>query len=59
MSQKGKTMRRTILLALFLLVPILAVVVKTTGHAGTGGGDTAASEKWEYLASPHFDNGVG
>ena len=43
-------MRRIILLALLLLVAVVAVVVKTTGHAGTGRGDTAATEKWEYLA---------
>jgi hypothetical protein len=52
-------MRRIIVLALLLLVPVLAVVVKTTGHAGTASGDnaatttsgdTAATAKWEYLA---------
>lgn len=43
-------MRRIILLALLLLVAVVAVVVKTTGHAETGRGDTAATEKWEYLA---------
>ena len=43
-------MSRIILLALLLLVPVLAVVVKTTGHAGTGRGDTAVTPKWEYLA---------
>ncbi len=52
-------MRRIILLALLLLAPVVAVVVKTTGHAETGrgdtaaittSGDTAATTKWEYLA---------
>lgn len=43
-------MRRIILLALFLLVPVLAAVVKTPGHAGTGGSDRLATERWEYLA---------
>lgn len=43
-------MRRIILLTLFLLVPVVAAVVKTTGHAGTGRGDTATTQKWEYLA---------
>jgi len=43
-------MRRIILLALLLLVPVVAVLVKTTGHAETGRGDTAATQKWEYLA---------
>jgi hypothetical protein len=43
-------MRRIILLVLLLLVPVLAVVVKTNGHVRTGTGDTAAAEKWEYLA---------
>src|SRR5207245_1067417 len=56
---KGKTMRRIILLALLLLAPVVAVVVKTNGHAGTASGDTtatttsgdtAATQKWEYLA---------
>ncbi|HEY3027522.1 MAG TPA: hypothetical protein VGJ55_15335 [Pyrinomonadaceae bacterium] len=43
-------MRRIIVMALLLLLPVLAVVVKTTGHAGTVGGDTAATPRWEYLA---------
>ena len=43
-------MRLIILLALLLLVPVVAVVVKTTGHAETGRGDTADTQKWEYLA---------
>ncbi len=43
-------MRRRILLALFLLVPIVAAVVKTAGHAGTSKDDTAATQRWEYLA---------
>ncbi len=43
-------MKRIILLALLLLVPVVAVVVKTTGHAETGKSDSAATQKWEYLA---------
>jgi len=43
-------MKRTILLALLLLAPVVAVVMKTNGHAETGRGDTAATQKWEYLA---------
>lgn len=51
-------MRRMIILTLLLLVPVLAVVVKTTGHAGTDSGDTDATQKWEYLAvaGPHTTN---
>jgi hypothetical protein len=54
-------MRRTILLALLLLVPVLAAVVTTTGQDGANAGDKAASEKgdkWEYLvvAGPSSTN---
>lgn len=50
-------MRRIILLALLLLVPILAAVVKTPGHSGTNA-RAVAVEKWEYLAvaSPSTTN---
>ena len=42
-------MKRIFLLALLLLVPVVAAVVKTNGHPETSMGDTAA-DKWEYLA---------
>ncbi len=42
-------MKRTMLLAVLLLVPVSAAVVKTTGQAGTNRNDSA-TEKWEYLA---------
>jgi hypothetical protein len=43
-------MKRIILLALLLLVPIVASVVKTPGQPGTSRRDRLALEKWEYLA---------
>ena len=42
-------MRRTILLALVLLVSGFASVVKTPGQDGAYAGDNSAAEKWEYL----------
>lgn len=43
-------MRRIILVALLLLVPILAAVVKTPGQGGTSRRNRVAPERWEYLA---------
>lgn len=42
-------MKRIILMALLLLVPILVAVVKTPGHADSKA-STVAGTKWEYLA---------
>jgi hypothetical protein len=58
MIEKGKTMRRTIVLALLLLVPVSAAVVKTARRSETSAHDTAATEKWEYLvvAGPSSTN---
>ena len=55
---KEKTMRRTILLAVLLLVPGFASVVKTPGQDSANAGDTTAAEKWEYLvvAGPSSTN---
>ena len=49
MREKGTTMRRTILLALLLLVPVSVAVVKSTGQQEAYARDTAVTEKWEYL----------
>lgn len=46
-------MRRTILLALLLLVSVSVVLLRTKGQAGTAGtkgSDAVANERWEYLA---------
>jgi hypothetical protein len=43
-------MKRTMFLALFLLVTASAAVVRTTGQEGSSAGDTPAGDKWEYLA---------
>jgi hypothetical protein len=42
-------MRRSLLLIVLLLVPILAVVVKTTGQGKHKSSDAVYTEKWEYL----------
>jgi len=42
-------MRRTSLLILLLLVPVLAVVMKTTGQGKTNPHENVATDKWEYL----------
>ena len=51
-------MRRTIVIVLLLVVPVLAAVVKTTGQEGAYAGDKKATEKWEYLsvAGPSSSN---
>ena len=41
-------MKRTMLVALLLLVPVSAAVVKTSGRENPN--DKPAAEKWEYLA---------
>lgn len=41
-------MRRTVPLALFLLILVAALVV-TTGQGGSYAEDNVAAEKWEYL----------
>ena len=43
-------MRRTILLAVLLLVSASAAVVKTAGQREPNSRDNLAAEKWEYLA---------
>jgi hypothetical protein len=47
--EKGKIMRRILLLVLLLLVPVLAVVMKTMGQAKANAHVPEAQEKWEYL----------
>ena len=42
-------MRRTLLLILLLLVPVLAVVMKTMGQGKSNPHERVATEKWEYL----------
>ena len=58
MSEKGKTMRRTIVLTLLLLVPVSVAVVSTAGRSESSASDTVAAEKWEYLvvAGPSSTN---
>ena len=43
-------MKRTILVALLLLAPIGAVVVKTSGQAVPDRAGRTTAERWEYLA---------
>ena len=42
-------MKRTLLLVVLLLIPVLAVVIKTKGQAKTNPHAPVAVEKWEYL----------
>lgn len=58
MNEKGKSISRRLLLALLLLVPVFAVVVKTTGQDGANANDSAANEQWEYMvvAAPSGTN---
>lgn len=51
-------MKRTILVALLLLVPVIAVAVKTTGSGKANRAENAAPDRWEYLAvaGPHTTN---
>jgi hypothetical protein len=42
-------MKRILLLALLVLVPVSAVVVKTTGQGKTNPHAAVSTEKWEYL----------
>ena len=42
-------MRRTFLLVLLLLVPVLAVVMKTAGQGKTNPHERVVTERWEYL----------
>ena len=42
-------MRRTLLLVLLLLVPVLAVVVKTAGQGKNRPKDAVYLEQWQYL----------
>jgi len=54
MLKNEETMRRTILVAVLLMVPVFALVVKTSGQED----DRVAKEKWEYLvvAGPSSSN---
>lgn len=56
MNETGKSISRRLVFALLLLIPIFAVVARTTGQDGAN--DSAGSEQWEYLvvASPSGTN---
>lgn len=56
--EERKTMRRTLLLTLLVLVPVSAVVMKATGQGTKSTPPTAVAERWEYLvvAQPSSTN---
>lgn len=58
MDNKGKNISRSLLLALLLLIPVFAAVVKTTGQEEASVSNTGANEQWEYMvvAAPSGTN---